>query len=88
MQIFNSGSSLSTSSSITARHVDAAQPRRVADGHRVEPAAAPRPPRDRAVLVAAVADVLADLVVLLGGKRPAADPRRVGLDDRRSPWSM
>ena len=76
MQIFSSGSSLSTSSSITASDVDAAEPRRVAGGHGVEPAAAPRPPGDGAVLVAPVADVLAGLVVLLGRetarRRPAS----------------
>ena len=63
------------------QHVDAAEAGGIAGGHGVEPAAAPGPPRDRAVLVPPAADVLARLVVLLGGERSAADPRGIGLDD-------
>ena len=61
--------------------VDAAEPRGVAGGDDVEPAATPRPPRDGAVFIAPVANVLADRVVLLGGKRTASHPRAIRLDD-------
>ena len=65
--------------------IDAAEPGRIARGHRVEPAAAARAASDRAVFIAAIADVLADRVVLLGRKRPAADASGIGLERRRSP---
>src|SRR5262249_35194062 len=48
---------------------------------RVEPAAAARAPGDDTNLAAALADDSADLVVLLGRKRPRPDPSRVGLAD-------
>ena len=79
MQIFSSCSLAQHVEQHHRQRVDAAQPGRVADRHGIEPAAAPRPPGDRAVFVAPVANVLADLVVLLGRKRPAADARRIGL---------
>src|SRR6185295_3845130 len=41
---------------------------RLAHQHRVKPAAAPLPPGHRAELVAALAELLADLIVLLGGE--------------------
>ncbi len=50
-------------------------------GHGVEPAATAGAAGGGAVLVAALADVVADVVVLLGRKGPAADARGVGLDD-------
>src|SRR5690606_6066398 len=57
------------------------------DGHGalerddVDPAAAARAPRRCAVLGAAIADALADLVVELGGERAAAHARGIGLGD-------
>ncbi len=57
-----------------------ADPRGVANGDRVEPAATARPAGHRSVLLADAPDSLADRVVLLGRKRPAADAGRVGLD--------
>src|SRR6202042_444494 len=45
----------------------------LAHQHRVEPAAAPWPAGDDAELLAALAERLADLVELLGRKRPGAD---------------
>ena len=51
----------------------------VASDHRVEPAAAPRPAGGRAVFVAARPDRLGDRARHLGGERPGADARRVGL---------
>ena len=77
--MLSSLSPLSTSSSITAIASTPLSRARVAEGDRVEPAAAARAAGDRAVFVAAVAQVLAELVVELGGKRPAADARRIGL---------
>src|SRR5207302_10580670 len=50
-----------------------------ADG--VEPADAPRPPGGRAVLVAALADAVRQVVEELGGEEAGADARGVGLDD-------
>ena len=47
----------------------------------VEPAAAPRPPGRRAELVAARGELPPDVVVELGGKRPGAHARGVGLGD-------
>ena len=47
----------------------------------VEPAAAPRPTRDRAKLVPDAREMLAHLVEELGRERTRADPRRVGLHD-------
>src|SRR5271165_7534900 len=57
-----------------------AYPRRVADGHGVEPAAPPRAPGDGPILAADPADSLAGSIVLLGGEGPASDAGRVGLD--------
>ena len=54
---------------------------RLADQHRVEPAAAALAPGDGAELVAALAEPLADLVVELGRERAGADAGGVGLDD-------
>src|SRR5262249_45723601 len=48
---------------------------------RIEPAAAARPARVGAELAAPLADLAADIVVLLGRERPLADPGRVGLAD-------
>jgi len=61
--------------------VDAAEPRRVASRDGVEPSATARTPGHRAVLVAAVAQMLAGRVVLLGRKGPAAHASAVRLDD-------
>src|SRR3954465_12086063 len=61
--------------------VDAAGPHGLAHQHRIEPAAAPLAPGVDAELLAAAADLLADLIVQLGGKRPLPYPRRIGLAD-------
>src|SRR4029077_439832 len=53
----------------------------LAHQHRVEPAAAPRPAGDDAEFLAALAERPADLVELLGRKRPGADAGGVGLAD-------
>ena len=53
----------------------------VAQHRNVEPAAAPRTAGYRAVLVAALAQQIAGGIVNLGGERPAADARDVGLGD-------
>ena len=53
----------------------------VAEGNRIEPTAPPRPARDRAVFVSAIAQVLARGVVLLRRKGSAADARRIRLHD-------
>src|SRR5205085_10036223 len=45
---------------------------------RVEPAAPPRPPGDDTEFLAAFSECLADVVYLLGRKRPGADPGSVG----------
>src|SRR5262245_5867443 len=68
--------------------VDAAQTARVPDSDHVEPAAAPGPPRDGAVLVTAIAQVLAGGIILLAGKRPAADTRRVGFHDANAAFDV
>src|SRR5690606_30667770 len=60
--------------------IDSAEPRRVAGRHRVEPAATARTPRDGTVFVTPIAKLLAHFVVQLGGERPTADTRGVGLD--------
>src|SRR5262249_43510959 len=59
--------------------VDAAGADRLADQHCVEPAAASGTPRIGTELAAALADLAADGVVLLGRERTLADPGRVGL---------
>ena len=60
---------------------DAAGPYRLAHHHGVEPAAAALAPGDRAEFVAALAQALADGVVLFGRERPGADARGVRLGD-------
>ncbi len=50
----------------------------------VEPAAAALAAGDGSELAAALADEIADRVVLLGGKRPQADARGVGLGRYRA----
>ena len=55
--------------------IHATQPAGVPHGHHIEPAAAPRAARNGAVFIAAVAQVLAGGVVLLGGNGPP--PTRV-----------
>ena len=60
---------------------DAADRDGLAHQHRVEPAAAALAAGDGAELVAALAEPLADLIVLLGRERARADAGRVGLDD-------
>ena len=54
---------------------------RLADQHRVEPAAAALAPGDGAEFVAALAELLADVIVLLGREGAGADAGGVGLDD-------
>ena len=54
---------------------------RLADQHGVEPAAAALAAGDGAELVAALAERLADLIVLLGRERAGADAGGVGLGD-------
>src|SRR4051794_9512113 len=61
--------------------LDAAGPHGLAHQHGVEPAAAPRPSGDDAELLALGAERLADVVELLGRKRPLPDARGVGLAD-------
>ena len=61
--------------------VEAVHAHRIAHDHGVEPAAAARAPGDGAELAATLAQRLADVVFLLGRKRPAADPCGVGLAD-------
>jgi hypothetical protein len=61
--------------------IDSAQPASVAQRDDIEPAATARTPRDGAILVSAISKVLADFVVLFGGKRSAAHARRIGLHD-------
>ena len=61
--------------------VTAADRDRLAHQHGVEPAAAALAAGDGAELVAALAEPLADLIVLLGRERARADARGVGLDD-------
>ena len=64
-----------------------AQPRQgigeygAAQGHGIEPAAAPRPPRGSAEFDAHARQVTAHVVEQLGWKRSRADPGRIGLDD-------
>ena len=60
---------------------DAVDRHRVAQRHRVEPAAAALPSGGGAELVALLQQVAAGLVVELGREGPGADARRVGLDD-------
>ena len=75
----SSSSPSSTSSLVSDERVEAVDARGVAHGDRVVPAAAARPTGRRAVLLAALAQALAHLVVQLGRQRPLADARRVGL---------
>ena len=63
--------------------VDAGDLDRLAHHHRIEPATAPLTTCNRAELPAALADMLADLVILLGRKGAFADPRGVGLGDAK-----
>ncbi len=49
--------------------------------NRVEPPAAALSARDSAEFLATLTEPCADIVVLLGGKRPASYPRRISLDD-------
>src|SRR5690349_13073322 len=60
---------------------DAADRDRLTDEDRVEPAAAALSTGDRAEFVAALAELLADFIVLLGREWPRSDAGRVGLDD-------
>ena len=60
---------------------DAADRDRLAHEHGVEPAAAAAAAGDGAELVAALAEALADLIVLLGREGAGADAGGVGLDD-------
>src|SRR6476659_1069842 len=59
--------------------MDAAGPHRLAHQHRIEPAAAPLASGVDTEFLAATADLLAGLMVQLGGERPLADPGRVCL---------
>src|SRR5688572_975473 len=67
---------------------DAVQLDRALERRGVEPAGAPRPPGRRAELLAALAQALADVVGKLGGKRPFADARGVGLRDAQHIMKM
>src|SRR5438132_7175226 len=60
---------------------DAGYGHRLADQHRIEPAATALAPGDRAELMAARAKPLADRIVLLGRERARADARRISLGD-------
>src|SRR6202012_4224403 len=64
--------------------VDAAGADGLPHQHRVEPAGAPLAPGVDAEFLATAADLLADLVLQLGWKRPLADPGRVGLADAQN----
>ena len=81
MQIFNSSKPREHVEQHDADRGDAAEPAGVTHGDGIEPAATARAARDGAVLVAAVAHVLAGRIVLLGGKRSAADARGIRLHD-------
>ena len=61
--------------------VDAGHFARLAHQAGIEPAAAARPPGDRAELGPALAEQLAGLVLELGRERPLPHPRGVGLGD-------
>src|SRR5262249_24178138 len=61
--------------------VEAGERYRMPYHHGVEPAAAPRPARRRAVLVAVGTQAIAERVAKLGREGPAADPRGVRLRD-------
>ena len=54
---------------------------RALQGCGIEPAAAARAARGRAELMAALGQMLADIIEQLGRKRPGADARGVGLGD-------
>src|SRR5271155_3728134 len=62
--------------------VNAASPHALAHQYGVEPATSPRPAGDDPEFFAAFAQGPADLIFLLGWKRPRADPGRVRLADR------
>src|SRR5262249_25491963 len=57
--------------------IHATQAARVTQGNNIEPTAAPRAPCDRAVFIAAFAQVLAGRVVLFGREGAAADAGRI-----------
>ena len=59
--------------------VASVEPNRVATGDRVEPAAASRPARGRAVFLSGFAQAIAFVVEQLGWHRSVADSRLVGL---------
>ncbi len=61
--------------------VEAVDARRIPQCHRVHPAAPPRPTRHGAELVPPHAEQIGGRAVQLGRKRPASDPRAVGLRD-------
>ncbi len=65
--------------------VDAVGGDRVARHRRVEPSDAARAPGRGAVLGTDLAELVAERVRQLGGKRPVADPRRVRLEDPHGP---
>src|SRR6185503_6893917 len=59
--------------------IDSAGARRLPDQHRVEPAAAPRPPGHDAELAAALSEGAAYVIELFGWERALPHPRRIGL---------
>src|SRR5436305_7973939 len=61
--------------------IDSAGTRGLAAQPRIEPAAATWPPGHRAEFAPSLAKAASNLVVLFGGERPLAHPRRVGLAD-------
>ena len=61
--------------------VDTVDLDRLANQHRVEPAAASGTPGDRAEFATTLAQPLADVIFKFGREWAAADPRRVRLDD-------
>src|ERR1700740_31929 len=61
--------------------IDAAGPDRLSHQRRVEPAAAPLASGVDPELPSPAADLLANLTVEFGRKRPLADPGRIGLTD-------
>src|SRR5438105_4089176 len=60
---------------------DAVETHRVAGDRGVEPSDSARAARDGAELMAALPDLVPDLVQQLGGKRAVADARRVRLEN-------
>ena len=59
--------------------VDAADACAVTGGDGIEPAASPRTARDGSIFVPGLANMLSDIVVEFGRKRPLADARRICL---------